>query len=308
MIVVVGPTGVGKSDLAVEIAKIVGGEIVSADSMQIYRMMDIGTAKMTPEEMQGIPHHLIDIVDPDQEFTVAEYVKYADRAIKAIRERGNTPIVAGGTGLYIKALLEDFLFPDQGADWEFRDEMKRIAEVEGNQFLHTRLAEVDPITASRLHPNDVRRVVRALEVYKRTGMPMSSQMASYGPARQRFKAFQVGLTCDRQLLYKRIDLRVDKMVAMGLVNEVKSLVDSGYGNAVISMQALGYKEIIWYLKGLTVYEESIELLKRETRRYSKRQLSWFRRDSSIIWYDRFDYSDLKELAQIVVDRYKAEYA
>lgn len=296
-IVIVGPTGVGKSDLGVLVAEQVRGEIVSADSMQVYRKMDIGTGKVMGGELRGVPHHLIDIIDPDQDFTVAEYVKRADAAIKDICARGKVPVVVGGTGLYVKALVEDFLFPDQGADWAFRDRMRALAAEEGNDAVYERLRRIDHIAAERLHPNDIRRVIRALEVFENTGVPMSQQISNHGPAQRRYETLTIGLTCSRDELYRRIDLRVDGMVERGLVDEVRSLMATGFCEALTSMQALGYKEILGYLRGEYDLAASIDILKRDTRRYAKRQLSWFGKDKDTQWFDRADWPDMGELAR-----------
>ena len=296
-IVIVGPTGVGKSDLGVLVAEGVHGEIVSADSMQVYRHMDIGTGKIRPEETRGVPHHLMSVINPDQNFTVAEYVQRADIAMKQIAARGRIPVVVGGTGLYVKALVEDFLFPDKGADWEFRDRMRDLAIAEGNGALHERLQRIDRIAAERLHPNDIRRVIRALEVFENTGVPMSQQISSHGPSERRYDTTTVGLTCHRDELYRRIDLRVDGMIELGLVDEVKALMAAGYCEALTSMQALGYKEIVGYLKGQYDLSTAIDILKRDTRRYAKRQLSWFTKDKDAQWFDRADWPDMKQLAR-----------
>ncbi len=306
LLAIVGPTGVGKSDFGVELALRYDGEVISADSMQVYRGMDIGTAKLSPEEMRGVPHHLVDVVDPDQEFSVAEYQKYAEAAIDAILARGCLPVVVGGTGLYIRTLLEDMLFPDPGADWELRRELQQEAARHGNQYLHRRLAGVDPEAAAKLHPNDLRRVIRALEVYTRTGTPISALQAASRNKPPRYDLLIIGLTCDRQELYRRIDLRVDRMIAAGLVDEVRALLER-YPPGLTAMQALGYKEIQGYLAGRYTFDEAIEILKRETRRYAKRQYTWFRRDKRVIWVDLGSFSSKTEasgyLSQIIEGRW-----
>ena len=296
IVVLVGPTGVGKSDLGILVSELLGGEVVSADSMQVYRLMDIGTGKVRPDEMAGIPHHLIGIVEPAEEFTVAEYVRRADKAIAEIGRRGNVPVVVGGTGLYVKALMEHFLFPDQGADWGFRARMRAMAEEDGNEALHQRLEQVDAVAAARLHPNDLKRVIRALEVFENTGVSITEQMANHGPGEPRYDALTIGLTCSRTELYERIDRRVDKMMAQGLVDEVRVLAAAGYGGSATSMQALGYKEIIGYLEAEYDLPTAIEILKRDTRRYAKRQLSWFTKNKDTLWYDRGDWPDIRDLA------------
>ncbi|MDN5276787.1 MAG: tRNA dimethylallyltransferase [Clostridiales bacterium] len=290
LVVIVGPTAVGKTKLSIELAKALNGEIVSADSMQIYRYMDIGTAKPTAEERQGIPHHMMDIIDPAQEFSVAEYQRLATQAIDDIHRRNKIPIVVGGTGLYIKSLLYPMNFTDASYDPEFRRELQRQAETTGKEYLHKKLQAVDPKTAARLHPNDVRRVIRALEVYHLTGKPMSEYNQELEKMDYKYNVAMIGLTMDRAKLYERINQRVDEMIEKGLLDEVKRLLDRGYTRDMISMQGLGYKELIDYFQGKVSLEEAIYILKRETRRYAKRQLTWFRAQKDIVWVnvDQFE--------------------
>lgn len=307
LLAIVGPTGVGKSDFGVELALRYDGEVISADSMQVYRGMDIGTAKLSREEMRGVPHHLIDLVDPDQEFSVAEYHKYATEAVDAVLAKGRLPVLVGGTGLYVRTLVEDMLFPDPGADWELRKKLEAEAAQHGNAYLHGRLAQVDPEAAAKLHPNDLRRVIRALEVYTRTGAPISVLQAASRNKPAKYDLLIIGLTCDRQELYRRIDLRVDRMIAAGLVDEVRALLER-YPPGLTAMQALGYKEIAGYLDGRYSLDDAIELLKRETRRYAKRQYTWFRRDKRVIWVDLGSFSTKAEafryLTQIIEGRWR----
>lgn len=284
LVVIVGPTAVGKSKVAVDLALRLDGEVVTADSMQVYRGLDIGTDKPAPEDRKGVPHHLIDLLDPDQRFNVAEYRKLAHEAIAGIHARGRLPILAGGSGLYVKAVLDEFLFPDEGADLALRAELERLARTLGPEALHRRLAEIDPPTARRLHPNDVRRVVRAIEVYETTGRPLSEHLASARAPSPRYRVAMVGLTRPRDILYRRIEERVDRQIAMGLVDEVRNLMER-YGEPPIARQALGYKEIAAYLRGECSLERAIEILKRNTRRFAKRQYTWFRKDSRIRWFD-----------------------
>lgn len=284
VVVVVGPTAVGKSSLSVELAHALDGEIVTADSMQVYRGMDIGTAKPTPQERKGIPHHLIDVCDPDRHFNVAEYRDLAHNVIADIHRREKLPIVSGGTGLYVKAVLDEFLFPDEGADYTLRQELEAYAKEQGQAALHERLAAVDPPSARRIHPHDVRRVVRALEVYLQTGRPLSAHLRDVQNSPGRYNAIQIGLTRPRDILYERINLRVDRQIEDGLVDEVRTLM-AMYPSMPVARQALGYKEIIEYLEGRTTLEEAISLLKRDTRRFAKRQFTWFNRDLRIHWID-----------------------
>ncbi|MFO7153400.1 MAG: tRNA (adenosine(37)-N6)-dimethylallyltransferase MiaA [Caldicoprobacter oshimai] len=297
LVVIVGPTAVGKTRLSIELAKALNGEIVSADSMQIYRYMDIGTAKPTAEERQGIPHHMMDIIDPGQEFSVAEYQRLATQAIDDIHSRNKLPIVVGGTGLYIKSLLYPMNFTDASYDQEFRKELQRQAETMGKEYLHKKLQAVDPKTAARLHPNDVRRVIRALEVYHLTGKPMSEYNQELEKMDYKYNVAMIGLTMDRAKLYERINQRVDEMIEKGLLDEVKQLLDRGYTRDMISMQGLGYKELIDYLQGRVSLEEAIYILKRETRRYAKRQLTWFRAQKDIAWVDVDQFESHEALAE-----------
>ncbi len=300
LIVIVGPTAAGKTDLAIKVAKKLNSEIVSADSMQIYRYMDIGTAKPTMDERQGIPHHMIDIVDPDEAFNVALYQRSAKAAIKKIAEDGKIPILVGGTGLYVNSIIYPMDFTDAVEDPVYRSKLNKILDTHGNQYLHNLLKEVDPDTAARLHHNDTRRVIRAMEVYHLTGKTMMEFKQDYRKAESPYELLLFGLTMDRQKLYERINMRVDMMVDAGLVKEVKSLLDKGYTKDMISMQGLGYKEIIYYLKGLATLEEALEILKRETRKFAKRQMTWFRREKRIHWLDADLFNDRQAMSDWVV--------
>ena len=284
LLVLVGPTAVGKTKLSVEIAKMFNCEIISGDSMQVYRGMDIGTAKITTEEMDGIPHHLIDIHDPDYSYSVAEFQKECETLIREITGRGKLPFIVGGTGLYIESVCYNYRFSESGADEAFRDEQFKYAEQFGAEALHQKLAEIDPASAERLHPNDTRRVVRALEIYHTTGQPLSAQLASQ-KKESPYELCLLGLTMDRQMLYKRIEERIDAMMEQGLLEEVAGLLEQGYGPGLVSMQSLGYKEMVPYLRGEYTLEKAVELLKRDTRRFAKRQLSWFRHMDEIHWVD-----------------------
>lgn len=284
LLVLLGPTAVGKTRLSIEIAKTFSCEIISGDSMQVYKGMDIGTAKITPEEMQGIPHHLIDVLEPDEPFSVARFQDWCRKLIPEIHGRGNLPFIVGGTGLYIESVCYEFQFTEAGADEEFRAEQQRIAEENGPEALHAKLAVIDPKTAERLHPNDVRRVVRALEVFHLTGEPLSSNLERQIKQSPYDLCF-IGLTMDRQMLYNRIEQRIDGMIASGLVDEVRNLLDRGYSRELVSMQGLGYKEIAEHLIDGLPLPEAVEKLKRDTRRFAKRQLSWFRHMKDISWVD-----------------------
>ncbi|WP_433946561.1 tRNA (adenosine(37)-N6)-dimethylallyltransferase MiaA [Paenibacillus sp. SN-8-1] len=284
LLVLVGPTAIGKTRMSIELAKMFNCEIISGDSMQVYRGMDVGTAKITPSEMGGVPHHLIDVLSPDEPFSVALFQEYCNKLIPEITSRGHLPFIVGGTGLYVESVCYEFKFTDAGADEEFREEQLRYAQEHGAEALHARLALIDPGSAERLHPNDQRRIVRALEIYHLTGQTLSSQLALQ-KKRSPYDLCIIGLTMDRQLLYNRIEARIDEMMGQGLVQEVKSLLDKGYSTNLVAMQGLGYKEIAEHLVGGVPLEEAVFKLKRDTRRYAKRQLSWFRHMHDIHWVD-----------------------
>lgn len=282
--ILTGPTASGKTSLSIRLAKVHQCEIVCMDSMQIYRRMDIGTAKPTVQEMEGIPHHMIDVAEPDESFSVARYQEMAEACIADIHARGKRALLVGGTGLYLRALRHPMAMGDASADESIRTELEALAAQEdGKQRLHDMLAEVDPDTAARLHLNDVRRAVRALEVYRLTGVPFSQQTQL--DADSRFNYRVASLTMDRALLYARIEQRVDLMIKQGLISEVKGLLDSGIPADCQAMKAIGYKEIVPYIRGEATWEETDYLLKLNTRHYAKRQLTWMRREENVLWVD-----------------------
>lgn len=284
IIAVAGPTASGKSDLALKLAHELNGEIVCMDSMQIYRRMNIGTAKPTVEEMSGIAHHMLDVAEPDENFSVARYQEMAEECIADIQARGKRALLVGGTGLYLRALRQPMAMGDASADEAIRAELEQLAtENGGKQRLHDMLAEVDPETAARLHLNDVRRAVRALEVYRLTGVPFSKQPQIQTDSRFVYRV--ASLTMDRALLYSRIEKRVDSMIQQGLLDEVRGLLESGVPADCQAMKAIGYKEIIPYLRGEATWEETDYLLKLNTRHYAKRQLTWMRREADVLWVD-----------------------
>ena len=291
LICIVGPTAVGKTEIAIQLAQHLDAEIVSLDSRQIYREMDIGTAKPIPEQQRAAPHHLIDCVDVDQPFSVAEYQRLADTAIAEIRERGKRTMAVGGAGLYFRGII-DGLFDGPGADAEIRAKLQREVDEHGNVALHERLRRCDPETANRVHPNNLVRVIRALEVYELTGKPISSlqQQWKMNEPRYPFRAF--GLNMPRETLYQRIEERVNRMVEAGLIEEVKGLLDQGCPRNCVAMQSFGYKELIDYLDGKRTLDEAISLLKQNTRRFAKRQLTWFRNDPRIEWLDTSQFSSI----------------
>lgn len=282
--VLTGPTASGKTSLSLQLAKRHDCEIVCMDSMQIYRRMNIGTAKPTVAEMEGVPHHMLDVADPTEAFSVARYQEMAEECIADIHARGKRALLVGGTGLYLRALRHPMAMGDAAADDGIRKELEALATQEnGKQRLHDMLAEVDPDTAARLHLNDVRRAVRALEVYQQTGIPFSKQPQI--EAQSRFQYRVATLTMDRALLYERIEKRVDLMIQQGLVEEVKELLASGVPADCQAMKAIGYKEIVPYICGESTWEETDYLLKLNTRHYAKRQLTWMRREDDVLWVD-----------------------
>ncbi len=294
VIVVCGPTASGKTALAVSLAEIFGCEVISCDSMQIYKHMRIATAKPTEEEMRGIRHHLIDFLEPNQEFSVADYVRLASECISDISSRGKIPLICGGTGLYVSSLIDNIGFDDTCSSTEVRNELSKLADEKGGEYLLKLLNEFDPETAQRLHPNNIPRIIRAIEVYKVSGTTMSEAIKR-SKRESPYEPCMIGITCsDRQKLYDRINLRVDKMLDMGLLAETESVLSDS--DLKTSFQAIGYKELAPYFNGEKSLDECIEKLKRETRRYAKRQLTWFRRDDRIHWI----YSDLySEYSEIV---------
>ncbi len=290
LIILSGPTAVGKTALSIELAKRVNGAIISADSMQVYKHMDIGSAKIMPEEMDGVKHYLIDELEPSDEFNIVVFQQKAKAALEEIYANGQIPIVAGGTGFYIQALLYDVDFDNQDCDEEFRAELELIAKEQGNEVLHERLREIDPVSAEKIHANNVKRVIRALEFYHLTGKPISEHNEAEQQKESPYNFAYFVLTDDRENLYKRIDMRVDIMLENGLVEEVQKLKDMGYHRDMVSMQGLGYKEILDFLDGKCTLDEAVYVLKRETRHFAKRQLTWFRREREVIWLDKQKYN------------------
>lgn len=286
VIVIIGPTAVGKTRLSVELAKRVNGEIISGDSMQIYKEMDIGTAKVSKEEMQGVPHYLIDVKEPTESYSVAEFQREVRELIDRISKKGCIPIIAGGTGLYIQSVLYDYQFSDTGKDEEIRLRLEKQVEEEGMEIVYEELRRIDPVSAENIHPNNVRRVIRALEVFHSTGKTMAEYQESQEQELLYDVAF-VGLTMDRETLYDRINLRVDLMVEQGLIDEVESLYKKGIRDCQ-SIQAIGYKELYGYFDGKLSMEQAIAALKQNSRRYAKRQLTWFRNKMDVTWFDMTD--------------------
>lgn len=282
MVVICGPTGTGKTAFAIELAKSIRGEIIGADSMQIYRFMDIGTAKPTPQEQSAVRHHMIDIIDPDEPFDAAAYAVAAKIVTEKLLQNGELPFVVGGTGLYIRSLIYG-LFEAGPYDENIRERLKRDAERDGSARLHARLESIDPVAASKIHKNDTLRIVRALEVFEVTGKPISTHHLEHGFRKKLFSTLKIGLLRDRETLYQRINNRVDQMIEEGLLSEVKGLLAKGYSPDLKSMQSLGYRHMINFISGRVSWETAVSTLKRDHRRYAKRQLSWFNADDEVRW-------------------------
>lgn len=292
VIVIVGPTASGKTDLSIRLAKELNGEIISADSMQIYKKMTIGTAKPTKEEMQGIPHHMIDIVEPNEDFNVAKYKNMAEEKIEEVLSKGKQPIIVGGTGLYIDTLVNGIEFFDIENDFEYRAKLENEVKEKGVDWLYEELKKVDSEAADNIEKKNVRRVIRALEIYKVTGKT-KTQLDKESIKGSKYDYIIFGLLWDREKLYERINLRVDIMLKDGLIEEVKSLIDNE-GFSKTALQGLGYKEVVEYLEGNVSYEEMVEKIKMETRRYAKRQMTWFKRNQNIIWLEASNKQEMFE--------------
>lgn len=297
LVVIAGPTATGKTKIAVEVARALNGEVVSADSMLLYRYMNIGTAKPTLPAMKGIPHHLIDIINPDEDFTVAAYQQLAREAIKNIYLRGKIPLLVGGTGFYIDAVLYSYDFSGAQADEELRKYLYQMAEQQGNEAVHKLLQTYDPETAARIHVNNLKRVIRALEIYKQTGTTGALFRNAKQQINRNYEALFVVLYYERETLYRRIEARVDQMIDQDLVAEVRGLLDAGYQRDMVAMQGLGYKEVVGFLFNEYSLAEAVQLLKRNTRRFAKRQLTWFRRYSSIKWIDMEKYDTISNVTE-----------
>lgn len=303
LVIITGPTASGKTALSIELAKQIGGEIISADSMQVYRHMDIGSAKVTKEEMEGVPHHLIDVLDPSEEFNVVRFQEMARKAMEGIYERGKIPIIAGGTGFYIQALLYDIDFTETDENNSIREELEQKARTEGASVLHAMLKEIDPESAEAIHENNVKRVIRAIEFYRQTGKKISDHNRQEREKSSPYQFLYYVIDLPRELLYSRIEQRVDQMIEQGLVEEVKALQAMGCTRDMVSMQGLGYKEILDYLNGQLTLDEAVYVLKRDTRHFAKRQLTWFRRERDVRWLElgTFAGSRAKMLGAVLKD-------
>lgn len=301
LIVLTGPTAVGKTKLSIALAKAVNGEIISADSMQIYKYMDIGSAKIRPEEMQGVPHYLVDELLPEEEFHIVRFQQMAKAAMEEIYAKGKIPILVGGTGFYIQSITKDIDFSEGQQEESYRKELEALAKEKGNDALHEMLEQVDPVSAGEIHANNVKRVIRALEFYHQNGTPISSHNQEQKEHQTPYNLAYFVLNAPRELLYQRIEARIDEMLKEGLVEEVTRLKEMGYHKGMVSMQGLGYKEILAYLDGECSLEEAVYILKRDTRHFAKRQLTWFRREGDVTWVnkDAFGYDEQKALAYML---------
>lgn len=288
LVIITGPTAVGKTDISIELAKQINGEIISADSIQVYKHMDIGSAKIKPEEMQGIKHYLIDVLEPEEEFNVHIFQQLTKKCMEEIYAKGKTPIIVGGTGFYIQSVLYDIQFDETDDDHEYRHYLENLAEEKGNKYVHNMLKEIDPESAESIHFNNIKRVIRALEYNHDTGRLISEHNKEQRENTSPYNFAYFVLNDNRELLYSRINSRVDKMVEEGLVDEVKSLISLGYSPNLVSMQGIGYKEMAEHINGDLSLEEAVELIKKNTRHFAKRQLTWFRREKSV---DMIDWSD-----------------
>ena len=300
-VAIVGPTGVGKTETSVLVAKKLNTEIISCDSMQVYKGMDIGTAKVTKGEMQGVKHYMIDVAEPTQSFSVGDYVELAKPIMEKIFKEGKIPVIAGGTGLYVDSLLNGTEFGDGEKDLKYRTELESLAQKQGAQHLHNMLESVDLESAKAIHPNNIKRVIRALEYYHITGEPISEHNKKTQKIPSPYKTCYIGLTRNRDELYERIDRRVDIMMQSGLVDEVKRIVKQGVNKSHTAMQALGYKEIYDYLRGFSTLDEAVRLIKRDSRHYAKRQMTWFNRNKNIHWINLSEVSDAGQASELCID-------
>lgn len=306
LVILTGPTAVGKTSLSIGLAKRINGEIISADSMQVYRKMDIGTAKIMPEEMDGVPHHLIDVLDPKEPFNVVLFKELATKAMDEIYARRRIPVIVGGTGFYIQAVLYDIHFDENDDDKSYRTYLEQLAEEHGNLYLHQMLEKVDPASAAAIHYNNRKRVIRALEFYKETGIPISEHNEKESKRISPYNFEYFVLNDARSKLYDRIDRRIDIMVEQGLIEEVKALKDQGYTKDLVSMQGLGYKEILDYLDGVTSLDEALYILKRDTRHFAKRQITWFKREKEVTWVDKNEFTSEDAIMDFMLEQLRSK--
>lgn len=301
LLILGGPTAVGKTDISIKLAKKLNGEIISADSMQIYKYMNIGSAKVSEEEKQGIEHHMIDIVTPERSFSVAEFKNEAEKIIDAIQQKGKLPMIVGGTGLYINSVIYNYSFTEANKDEKYRQELEKLAETKGKEYVHNMLKDVDAISAENIHYNNLKKVIRALEVYKVTGKKFSDYN-SEKKVTANYELDYFVLTMNREKLYKRINERVDLMLKNGLLDEVKHLKQMGFNEYMQSMQGIGYKEILMYLNGDIAYDDAVNMIKQGSRNYAKRQLTWFRKDKAVAWINKDLFKNDDEIVQYILNR------
>lgn len=304
LIILTGPTAVGKTELSINLAKKINGEIISADSIQVYKYMDIGSAKITESEKSGIKHYLIDELNPNESFHIVLFQKLALSYMDEIYARGKIPIIVGGTGFYIQSILYDVDFDESVIDKRYRQELERLAKEKGNSYLHEMLSEVDQEAAIKIHENNVKRIIRALEFYKETGLKISEHNKEQSEKKSPYNFIYFVLNDKREDIYARINKRVDQMIEKGLVDEVKGLIEKGYTRDLVSMQGLGYKEITSYLEGDLSLEEAIYILKRDTRHFAKRQITWFKREKDVTWINRWEYDDEDSILSYMISKIK----
>ncbi len=297
-----GPTAVGKTEISIKLAQKLNGEIISADSMQIYKSMDVGSAKISKEEMRGVPHHLVDIIEPSEDFSVAEFKERAESAIEEITDSKKLPMLVGGTGFYINSLIYNYNFADTNKDEEYREYLTKLAESEGKEYVHSLLKDIDEESYNKLYPNDLKRVIRALEVYKVSGKPMSEFAAEQNILDIPYNVYYFVLNMDRQKLYSRINSRVDIMMENNLIDEVIKLKEMGYNADMQSMKGIGYKEVLYYLNGEISLNEAVEMIKQGSRNYAKRQLTWFRKDTRVNWVNKDDFDGDDEIVEYIASQ------
>lgn len=297
-----GPTAVGKTEISIKIAQRLNGEIISADSMQIYKSMDVGSAKISKEEMRGVPHHMVDIIEPSEEFSVAEFKERAENTIEEITSKNKLPMLVGGTGFYINSLIYNYSFADTNKDEEYREYLTKLAETEGKEYVHNLLKDIDEESYNKLYPNDLKRVIRALEVYRVSGKPMSEFAAEQDILDIPYNVYYFVLNMDRQELYCRINSRVDIMMKNNLIDEVIKLKRMGYNANMQSMKGIGYKEVLYYLNGEISLNEAVEMIKQGSRNYAKRQLTWFRKDPRVNWVNKDDFNNEDEIVEYIVSQ------
>ncbi len=304
LVILTGPTAVGKTAISIKLAKLINGEIISADSMQVYNGMDIGTAKVTVEEMEGIPHHLVNILEPTEEFNVVLFKELALKAMEDIYSKNKIPIIVGGTGFYIQALLYDISFEDTNQDTTYRKELEELAKANGNEYIHNMLLQVDVESANTIHPNNLKRVIRALEYYRETNSPISKHNEIQKTNVSPYNFMYFVLNDDRELMYERINKRIDIMLEEGLLEEVIALKEAGYNKNMVSMQGIGYKEVLDYIEGITTLDEAIFILKRDTRHFAKRQITWFKREKEVTWLNRNELGNDDKILEYAINLLK----